>query len=275
LPALGAPGSLRRENRRLPRTIAGVRYTTILFDLGDTLIQVPPPAPAYRRLLASHGCPLPLEEVERIVAESRRLTSEQLPPIVAEDLRLNCEAAALRRALHVEHVIRLAGVVDQDAAAEAFLALYVGTGFFTLYPDVPQTLQQLYAAGYQLGIVSNWEPRLPALCAAHGIDRYFQFSVVSELEGYSKPHPHLYRRALELANAAPEQVLHVGDKLREDVEGAAQVGIRTVLLDRAGANPDYQPRITTLLELVRLLDDVAAFPEVPGPSAVGPRAGDR
>jgi HAD superfamily hydrolase (TIGR01662 family) len=235
-----------------------VPYTTILFDVGDTLIQVPRPAPMYQRLLAAHGCTLPLDEVERIVEEARRLASEQLPPIVGEDLTLNCQVAARRRTVHVESVIRLAGVADPRTAAEAFFALYVGTDFFTLYPDVPETLHRLHAAGYQLGIVSNWEPRLAALCAAHGIDHYFQFSVVSELEGYSKPHPHLYRRALELANVGPEQVLHVGDKMREDVEGAAQVGIRAVLLDRAGATEGYQPRITTLPELVALLEDGAA-----------------
>jgi HAD superfamily hydrolase (TIGR01662 family) len=238
-----------------------VRYTTILFDLGETLIQVPRPAPMYQRLLAAHGCSLALDEVERIVEESRRLASVQLPPIVGDDLTLNRQAAARRRTLHVENVIKLAGVADPGTASEAFFALYVGTDFFTLYPDVPDTLHHLHAAGYQLGIVSNWEPRLSALCAAHGIDRYFRFNVVSEIEGYSKPHPHLYRRALELANAPPEQVLHIGDKMLEDVEGAAQVGIRAVLLDRAGATEGYQPRITSLSELVALLEEGATLAE--------------
>lgn len=231
-----------------------MHVTTILFDIGETLIQVPRPAPLYQRLLAAHGCTLPHEEVERIVEEARRLANEQLPPMVSEDLRLDCATAVRRREFHVETIIRMAGVADAAAATEAFFAFYVGSEFFTLYADVPDTLQRLCDAGYQLGIVSNWESRLPALCAAHGIDRYFQFCVVSEVEGYSKPHAQLFRRALELANAAPEQVLHVGDKLREDVEGAAQVGIRAVLLDRTGTTEGYEPRIRSLPELLSFLD---------------------
>jgi putative hydrolase of the HAD superfamily len=230
-----------------------VPYTTITFDVGETLVQVPRPAPVYQRILAAHGCALPLAEVERIVEESRRLVGEQVPQPVGEDLTLNCEAAARRRELHVASILELAGVSDSAAAREAFFALYVGPDFFTLYPDVPETLQWLHAAGYRLGIVSNWEPRLALLCAAHGIGQYFDFVVVSELEGYSKPHPHLYRRALAAARARPDEVLHVGDKLREDVEGAAQVGIRAVLIDRAGTSEEYAPRITSLPELIPLL----------------------
>jgi putative hydrolase of the HAD superfamily len=231
-----------------------VRYTTILFDIGETLIQVPRPAPLYHRLLATHGCVLPGEEVERIVDEARRLANEQLPPMVNDDLTLDCATALRRRKFHVETIIRMAGVADSATATEAFFAFYVGTDFFTLYPDVPDTLQALHNTGYRMGIVSNWESRLPALCASHGIDRFFDFCVVSEVEGYSKPHAQLFRKALELANADPDRVLHVGDKLREDVEGAAQVGIRTVLLDRAGSTEGYEPRITSLPELIPLLN---------------------
>jgi FMN phosphatase YigB (HAD superfamily) len=48
----------------------------------------------------------------------------------------------------------------------------------------------------------------------------------------------------------------VGDKLTEDVEGAAQVGIRTVLIDRAGTlDTEYLPRIRSLPELLDLLGE--------------------
>jgi HAD superfamily hydrolase (TIGR01549 family) len=120
---------------------------------------------------------------------------------------------------------------------------------------VHDTLARLKAAGYRLGIVSNWESRLLQLCASHGIADHFEFAVVSELEGYSKPHPQLYRRALELAGEPPERVVHVGDKLREDVEGASSVGIQAILLDRAkDPTLEYQPRIHTLADLPPLLE---------------------
>lgn len=235
-------------------TIGLVRYSTILFDVGETLVHVPEPAPLYRAILARHGRSMSLEDVQRIVDQTRCTMNERIPRWVGEDLALDCEASARRRALHVESVISLAGVEDRNAAREEFFDLYVGTEFFAIYPEVRATLEDLRGFGYRLGIVSNWEPRLPALCAAHGIDAYFDFAVISEAEGYVKPHPHLYRRALELAGAPPERVLHVGDMLREDVEGAAQVGIRTVLVDRGNPpSTDYSPQIASLAGLLAIL----------------------
>jgi len=231
-----------------------MRYTTILFDVGDTLLQVPHPAPVYQRLLARHGCELPLARVEHIVAEARRIQDEHVPCWIREDLTLDRDASARRRALHVDTIVERAAVQDATTVRQAFFDLYVNAELFTLFPDVMETLRQLRGDGYRLGIVSNWEPRLRLLCAAHGIDEYFDFAVISEVEGYAKPHSWLYRRALGLANAPPERVLHVGDKLREDVEGATQVGISAVLLDRQGTmSTEYRPRISTLTELPGVL----------------------
>lgn len=235
-------------------TIHAMRYTTILFDIGDTLFQVPKPAAVYQQLLGRYGKSLPLAEVERILEETRCVLDARVPRWVADDLTLDRDASAQRRALHVETIVSLSGLDASCGVCQAFFDLYVSTEFFTLFPDVRDTLRRLYTDGYRLGIVSNWESRLRQLCAAHEIDQYFDFAVVSEIEGYSKPHPHMYRRALALAGVPPEQVLHVGDKLREDVEGAANVGVRAVLVDRAGTNGlDYQPRIAALPDLYEVL----------------------
>ena len=230
-------------------------YETILFDVGDTLVRVPKPAAVYHQILAQHGCPLSLQRMDEMLAETRRIVEQSIPLLIGEDLSLDRRAAADRRALHVDTIISLASPPEPMGVRQAFFDLYVGTEFFTLYPDVVATLQRLREDGYRLGVVSNWEGRLRQLFAAHGIDEYFDFVVVSELEGYVKPHPALYRRALELAGTAAHRTLHVGDKLREDVQGAAQVGIRTVLIDRTGGPPaDYEPRICSLSELPPLLD---------------------
>jgi putative hydrolase of the HAD superfamily len=62
-----------------------------------------------------------------------------------------------------------------------------------------------------------------------------------------KPHPAIFERALEVLDVAPENALFVGDRLFEDVRGAAELGMTTVqaLWYRAdahpdGAEPDYQ-----------------------------------
>ena len=225
-------------------------YATVLFDVGETLLHVPEPAPIYRDVLAACGQSLPIAEVEAILREVRQRMDEQVPRWVDDELRLDCQASTRRRWLHIDAFLSLAGLGGCEEARKTFYDLYVGPYFFTLYPDVPDALDSLQSRGYRLGIVSNWESRLVQLCRAHGIADYFDFAVVSEVEGFVKPHPHMYRRALELAGVPAEQVLHVGDSLRDDIQGAAAVGIRGVLLDRTGcAHVEYEPRIASLAEL--------------------------
>jgi len=232
-----------------------VRYRAVSFDIGETLLHVPEPAPTYREILARCGCLMPLSEVQAMLKEVRRTVDERIPDWVTDDFVLNSDATTRRRALHVETLLSLAGVGHSPERQATFFDIYVGTQFFTLYPDVLDTLRDLRAVGCRLGIISNWESRLLQLCAAHGIADYFDFAVVSELEGFVKPHPRMYQRALELAGVSPDRVAHAGGSLRDDIQGAAAVGIRGVLVDRAGEHDTgYEPCIRSLSDLRRVLD---------------------
>jgi putative hydrolase of the HAD superfamily len=55
-----------------------------------------------------------------------------------------------------------------------------------------------------------------------------------------KPHPAIFERALEALEVEAEHSLFVGDRLYEDVRGAAEVGMTTVqaLWFRADDHPD-------------------------------------
>jgi HAD superfamily hydrolase (TIGR01509 family) len=231
-----------------------MRYRTILFDLGDTLIQVPRPGPIYQRLLARYGYAFDLAQLEATLKIARCRQDELCPHWRFDDLRLDAAACAARRQIHVETIVEMARPGDRVALTDALYGLYVNTELFTLFPDVSPTLRHLTSQGYRLGIVSNWEPRLRELCAAHDIDEFFDFAVISEVEGYTKPHPYLYQRALELAGEPPQTVVHVGDKLLEDVGGATALGITAVLLDRSDTlDCPHEPRIRSLAELPKVL----------------------
>jgi len=80
-----------------------------------------------------------------------------------------------------------------------------------------------------------------------GLTERLDFSVFSSEVGVRKPHPVIFERALEALEVEPEQALFVGDRLFEDVRGAAELGMTTVqaLWYRAddhpdGAEPDHQ-----------------------------------
>ena len=73
-----------------------------------------------------------------------------------------------------------------------------------------------------------------------GVAGRLDFAVFSSEVGLRKPHPEIFRRALEAAGAEAERALFVGDRLYEDIRGAGELGMTTVqaLWFRADENPD-------------------------------------
>ena len=77
-----------------------------------------------------------------------------------------------------------------------------------------------------------------------------EFNTSRSAKAY-KPHRELFDKALEISGCLPEEVIHVGDSLSSDVEGAKRAGIRPVLLDRKGkAAPEGVSVIRSLTELL-------------------------
>ena len=72
-----------------------------------------------------------------------------------------------------------------------------------------------------------------------------QIIVYSQEVDAEKPHSRIFTAALDRLHLRPVRVLHVGDRLRHDVEGARAVGMRALLLDRGGEGGD----ISTLSDL--------------------------
>jgi putative hydrolase of the HAD superfamily len=130
---------------------------------------------------------------------------------------------------------------------------------FGLYPDTLRTLRALHGT-FRLGLVSDAqrffiEPEIRIL----GLDRFFDVVVISSCEGFHKPDPRMFRRALERLGLEPEQVTYVGDHVERDICGARQARLRTVLIRRDGVPETRDPpclpdhTIRTLDELPALL----------------------
>src|SRR5581483_2691805 len=89
------------------------------------------------------------------------------------------------------------------------------------------------SSGLHLGRDLQLEAWLERLLIDLSIRDYFHVTVVSGRAGIEKPHPEIFRLALEGAGVDPEEAVHVGDNPNDDVAGAEAVGIRGVLLDRS------------------------------------------
>jgi HAD superfamily hydrolase (TIGR01549 family) len=72
-----------------------------------------------------------------------------------------------------------------------------------------------------------------------GFDPYVDALVASEVAGVSKPHPAIFRQALEAVGCQACDAVMVGDSWAADVEGARAAGIRPIWFNRSGRpSPD-------------------------------------
>ena len=120
------------------------------------------------------------------------------------------------------------------------------------YEDVVPMLDAL-APRFKLGLLSNGN-NYPEY---FGLAEHFDFAVYAQDIGIEKPDPRTYQIAVERAGCSLDQLLHVGDSLETDVEGAQAVGVRAVWLNRdevpndTGIEPDHE--IYSLTELTAVL----------------------
>lgn len=124
-----------------------------------------------------------------------------------------------------------------------------------LYDDALPVLEALKQRGLILGILSNIGRNPKQLTDSIGLTPYLDFAVTSEEIGSNKPHPPMFLAALERAKVEPSQALHVGDSYLSDVQGARNVGIAAVLVDREGVMTEATdcPKITRLMQVVEYL----------------------
>jgi putative hydrolase of the HAD superfamily len=131
-----------------------------------------------------------------------------------------------------------------------------------LRPSVKTTLQKLILE-YKVGLISNftYAPIIYAALRKLSINQFFNVVLVSNTVGYRKPHPKIFRRALNVLRVKPCEAVFVGDRFVEDIQGAKNVGMKTVFIpsqfnnvkdvEKTEQTPDYI--ITNVHDILRAL----------------------
>ena len=110
-----------------------------------------------------------------------------------------------------------------------------------LLPGAADMLADLRARGIRTGVISNlgWsgnmlETRLKRLLPDHR----FEFVLSSSEYALRKPHPLLFKVALEKAHLEATEVWYIGDSLSADINGARNAGLTPVMyLDESVSLP--------------------------------------
>jgi len=120
---------------------------------------------------------------------------------------------------------------------------------FKVFDDVLPLLDFLDAKGVKKAIISNWDYSLHVVLDALGLTKRFDLVVASLEEGFEKPDPRIFLQSLDKLGVAPENAVHVGDDAIDDLQGARNVGMRALLLDRRLTPPTNPPYISSLSEI--------------------------
>jgi putative hydrolase of the HAD superfamily len=230
-----------------------VRYRAVFFDAGETLVHPYPSFPdLLARVLGDAGHDVTPDAIrERLGVISDRFVR------AARDRELWSTSPQRSSAFWAEIYQVLLGAMGlpwTDPLADRLYTTFTDVSNYRLFDDVVDTLEDLAAAGYELGLISNFEQWLEMLLEHLDVTRFFEVRVISGAEGVEKPDPRIFRLALDRAGVAPEESVYVGDTVEFDVRPAEEAGMLGVLLDRRERYPDApHPRIATLSELPALL----------------------
>lgn len=203
----------------------------ISFDLDETLWPV---APALERAeqalwqwLRAYA-PAVAERYDRAALAALR---EQVRR--AADPRTQADFGALRR-----RTLALAlGACGEDPAksSDAYEVFHAARQVVDPYDDTDAALARI-AARFPLAALSNGTAEV----ARTRIGRHFGFQVFAGGIGAGKPDARIFHATCERFGLAASAVLHVGDDLELDIEGARAAGLQAAWIDRdgRGARPD-------------------------------------
>jgi putative hydrolase of the HAD superfamily len=117
-------------------------------------------------------------------------------------------------------------------------------------PEVEQGLAYLHDLGtIPLYIFSNWDSRLHRVLQALHWEKYFRGVFISTELGAEKPSPAAFAKVQEILGLPPGAILHVGDSLEHDYNGARAAGWHSVL---AYPKPEKAGQLRTLQKIIEL-----------------------
>ena len=203
----------------------------IFFDAAGTLIYLPQSVGHHYSFVAQRiGLRLDAQALDAAFASCWKETP--LRPVIdgpREDDDKGWWRELVNRVL--DRVAPNLGELDRDAYFEAVYGHFGEPGVWELYPEVVEVLEALRQK-FQLAVVSNFDARLRVIFEHLGLTKFFAHVFLSSELGADKPDPEIYRRALALSGALPNETLHVGDDPERDWQGASAAGLSVFRLER-------------------------------------------
>ena len=184
--------------------------------------------------LARHGVRVPPEAVQRAEWQARVRLDDELFARIAGASTETADAGNR----YTRFVLEALGVADGKTIEQVTAwrrAYNPPVGVFTSRdPQALESLALVHQAGARAAAISNSNGSVASVLALVGVGDRLDFVIDSGNVGVEKPDPRIFELALERAGVAPAEATYIGDLYSIDVRGAANAGLRAVLLDPGG-----------------------------------------
>ena len=227
------------------------KYKAVFFDVGGTLLRVHPSVgDVYATHARDFGFTGSADDLNREFRQewSNMGGMESLSRKKGLEVEIAFWKELVRRVFEAH-----GGLEDFDRYFNHIYDVFRSKESWRVFEDVTESglLDQLQNNGVVLGVISNWDSRLPEILKNMGLARYFNFILASTVVGSAKPDAGIFQEALKRAGVPPEQACHIGDEPATDIEGARNAGIHSILIDRKGHhNGDAIIKVASFHELL-------------------------
>lgn len=253
---MGSAGKLCR-NKRHPKAAKNETYryderrmgkaNVVFFDVGNTLL-----FPNRERILAplaERGIVPTLEQWQGI----ERRTKQEFDAAM--------QGGAVDHGFwfdfytHLLEEVGLAG--DEEVRTALVNSTRVSNSWDQPRPGTTEALQQLGKLR-RMAVISNADGKIAEVLERCQIATCFETITDSGIVGVEKPHPDIFKAALENTGATAEESVYVGDVYSVDFLGATAVGMQAVVFDVCGAYREMNvPRVESLEELESKLEEIS------------------
>lgn len=210
-------------------------FKAIFFDAGGTLLYPHPSVgEIYQTVAARHGCSAEAAFLERLFrsAWQRRDGLNDFTRHATE----KDERTWWREIVH-EVISEAGGIEDFENFFGELYEQFGGAASWRLFPETLEVIHEIRKRGKKIVIVSNWDSRLFRICEEFQIRHLFEDILASAVVGASKPNRAIFDLALKKAGVEASEAVHIGDSMKDDIQGALAAGIHAIWINRHQGHP--------------------------------------
>lgn len=224
-----------------------MKIRVVSLDLDNTLVRNLPVPEIFYKILLENNIYISLKKISNSwnsISNKIELELKGLPiPISRETL--------LKYYIDLNYrILCKVGVKNYEIAKEVYDKWFKWS---KLYNDAISLLKFLDKNKYIIVISSNnLSKDVHNVLKNMSILNMFKYIFTPDKIGFLKIYPQFYERIIDFLQVSGEEILHVGDSLKNDYVPAIKAGLNSILLNRA--NKIYGENIRTIKNLVELIN---------------------